>query len=318
MTLARRLRGDAPALRALAAIAVLLLTAFAPIDFGPADAEQDLLLVADLRGHALVLVDPAAPEAVGRIPLPGGPHELLRLPDGRVAATLEQAGLLALVDVARREVQTVDLGGLPHGMAVDGDLLYITDRASNVVRRLDLQSWVERDPLPAGAWPHAVGVLASGALVVAHAEDATLAIGPRVLSVSALPETLTVAPSGDRVATAGALGGRLEVFDASGEPLWDATVGGRPVRALFGPDGAVVAVALSATGRVALVSAPGTVRTVAVGGTPDGLAFDATGDVLYVADMYSGEVAAVDVASGAVTARLDAGESAGSLLIIVR
>ena len=62
----------------VAGIALLALAlAVLAIVWSPERAPTPLL-VADLRGHALVVLDPADPAAARRIPLPGGPHELLR------------------------------------------------------------------------------------------------------------------------------------------------------------------------------------------------------------------------------------------------
>jgi len=55
-----------------------------------------------------------------------------------------------------------------------------------------------------------------------------------------------------------------------------------------------------------------------VGGVPDGLAFSADGRWLFVGDLSTGVVSAVDVASGRVAARRDAGASAGALLLLDR
>lgn len=47
---------------------------------------------------AMALYLHASPAAVSTPP-PGGPHELLRLPDGRIVASLEQAGALAVIEI---------------------------------------------------------------------------------------------------------------------------------------------------------------------------------------------------------------------------
>lgn len=58
-----------------------------------AHLEAGTLLATDLRGHALAVINVASGQT-RRIALDGGPHELLPLPDGRVVASLEQAGAL--------------------------------------------------------------------------------------------------------------------------------------------------------------------------------------------------------------------------------
>ena len=60
--------------------------------------------------------------------------------------------------------ETVELGGLPHGLALLDGTLYVTDRSVGEVRRLRIGDrggeWTELTPLHGGAWPHAVGVMA--------------------------------------------------------------------------------------------------------------------------------------------------------------
>ena len=128
---------------------------------------------------------------------------------------------------------------------------------------------------------------------MARASSATLAVDGREIAVSELPETVAISPDGKRVATAGAIGGGVHIVGLDGLERVDAQVGGRPVRTIFSPDGSLVAAALSASS-VALVDASGEVRTIAVVGTPDGLAFSSDGSRLFAADTAGGRVTVSD------------------------
>ncbi len=272
------------------------------------------LVVADLRGHALVVIDTGDPDGARRIPLPGGPHEFAALPDGRVAVSLEQFGTVAIVDPASGDVRSLRIGGTPHGLAVSGDSLYVTDRSVNAVRRFALDGWAEGAPVAAGAWPHIVEARPDGSLSIANAADDTVTLGGHAVPVSHVPESIAVAPDG-RVATAGAVGGLLEVLDARGVRTEQYQVNGRPVRLRYDPRGAVLAASLSASGAVAVVQ-DGRVRQIAVGGVPDGLAFSPDGRWLYVADMYGGGVSVVDVERSRVAQHIPVAGSAGALLVL--
>lgn len=304
-------------------LAVALVSLAARPSATQADAGQRLL-VADLRGHALVVLDPARPDHARRIALPGGPHELLRLPDGRVAVSLEQAGAIALVDLDSGVVESLTAGGLPHGLALqhtpEGDRLLVTDRARDAVRRFVIggapSTWEELDAIPMPGWPHAVAARADGAVAVARAGDAVLSLEGRDVPVSALPETVALSSDGTRVATAGATGGAVQIVGWDGAVQVAVQVGGRPVRTVFSPDGSLVAAALSASSTVALVDRAGGVRMVAVAGTPDGLAFSSDGLRLYAADMAGGRVSVVEVATGRALAVMLVGRSAGSLMML--
>jgi DNA-binding beta-propeller fold protein YncE len=301
---------------ALALIAgTLLLAVLARSSEPTAPLPSGTLVAAGLRGHALTVIDLRSGNTT-RIELPGGPHELLRLPDGRAVASLEQAGALAVVDLSTGAVEVIPTDGLPHGLALDGDALAVTDRAARAVRRFEPGSWRELASIPAGDLPHALAAHEHDALLVANAGAPSLALGGMLVAQPALTESIAVSPSGGRIAVAGAEDGRVLVYARDGAPLLDTTVGGRPVRLAYSPDGRTLAAALSASSQVALLSETGDVRFVRVPGVPDGLAFDATGRVLFVSNITGGEVTALDVASGRVLATYRAGTSAGALLLL--
>lgn len=311
----------------LLAVAIVLAIALAMVAVLPSATQAaagERLLVADLRGHALIVLDPTRPDEARVIALPGGPHELLRLPDGRVAVSLEQSGAVAVVDLASGAVEVLATGGLPHGLALDqaanGDRLLVTDREHDAVRRFviagDASTWREVDAIAATGWPHAVVTRDGGGVAVARASAALLSVDGREVAVSELPETIAISPDGSRVVTAGALGGVVHIIDWAGPGRVDVQVGGRPVRTIFSPDGSLVAAALSASSSVALIDGTGGVRNVAVAGTPDGLAFSSDGTRLFAADMAGGRVTVVDVATGRTLAMLPVGRSAGSLMVL--
>lgn len=309
----------------VAIIIAIVLATLAVLPSATQAAAGERLLVADLRGHALVILDPTRPDAARRIALPGGPHELLRLPDGRFAVSLEQSGAIAVVDLDRGAVESLATGGLPHGLALqhdaEGDRLLVTDREHDAVRRFvisgPVSTWREVSSAPASGWPHAVVARDDGTFAFVRASDAVLQIDGREVGVSSLPETLALSSDGARVATAGATGGVVHIVGWDGLDRVDAAVGGRPVRTVFSPDGALVAVALSASASVAFVDLQGGVRRAPVVGTPDGLAFSADGRRLYAADMAGGRITAIEVATGHALATFSAGGlSAGSLMVL--
>ena len=281
---------------------------------GGAVDSQLQLVVTDLRADELILVDVSIGAVTDRVALPGGAHELLKLPDGRVVASIEQRGVLAVVDLDSGGLEIVTLGGLPHGLALNGDVLLVTDRSVDQIRRFEVDRWRELPPLQPGRWPHAVAVTPDGRIAVASALDSTLVLGDQAIDVSELPETVSVGTDG-AVATAGAAGGELQVFDAAGSEELRVVLGGRPVRVLFAPDGRSIAVALAADGEVALVDRTGDVRTIAVPGVPDGLAFSADGDRLFVSDVVGGTVAVLDPGAATLIEVIEVGTATGAMLV---
>jgi hypothetical protein len=307
------------ALAALAGLIALAAVAFAS-PTAVAAPPAATLAVLDLRGQALVLLDTAT-GGLRRIDLPGGPHEMVRLPDGRLVISLELAGRLAVVDPAAGSVETRDVGGLPHGLTLAGDVLSVTDESRDVLRRFELATpspagWLELAALPEGHWPHMDATLLDGEVAVANAADSTLRIGTHLVATSDTPEAIDVSPRSGDVATAGSYGGAVQVFDDAGALLWQSILGGRPVRVRYAPDGRSLAVSLSADHAVALIAPDGGTRLVPTGGAPDGLAFDPSGRFLYSGDLATGRVTLIDVAAGSVIAGYDVGQSAGALMLL--
>lgn len=297
----------------LAAVAVASGTAGAPPE--SSTPTTGTLVVADLRGHALTIIELAS-GARRSIPLEGGPHELLPLPDGRLAVSLEQAGRIALVAWRGGAVEYLDTGGLPHGLALDGSSLLVTDRAAEAVRRFELGTWREVERVEAGRLPHQV-VAPGGALFVADASSDRLALGAgRSVPQPVVSESIDASPDGTHLAVAGARDGKLLLYDRERGTSLEVELGGRPVRVIFALSGGTVAVALSAAGEVALVDLDGNVRRVDVGGVPDGLAISADGRALFASDIAGGTVTEVEVLSGRVLRRLDGGATAGALALL--
>ncbi|MFN8638395.1 MAG: hypothetical protein U0360_02815 [Dehalococcoidia bacterium] len=302
---------------ALAALAIALVT-FGGVGWSSAPSrlrsETGTLVVADLRGHALTVIDLSSGER-RTIPLEGGPHELLRLPDGRLAVSLEQAGRIALVEWRNGIVEYLETRGLPHGLALEGAALLVTDRAAGAVRRFEIGSWGELEPSAVDGVPHQV-VARTGARFVANASSDRLSLGNgRSVPQPALTESIAASPDGTYVAVAGALDGRLLLYDRTRDVSREVELGGRPVRVVFSPSGRAVAVALSAAGEVTLVDIDGGVRRIEVD-APDGLAFSTDGRVLFVADIAGSAVTEVELPGGRVLARLDGGATAGALAFI--
>lgn len=290
-------------------------------------AAAGTLVVADLRGHALIFVDLAEPGNADRVELPGGPHELVALQDGRIVASLEQGGTLAVVAIDGT-TELHEIGGLPHGLALqrgatpgEPDTLLVTDREAGSVRRFRLDTWRELVPLASGTTPHAVAMFGEAAAVAnADAGASSLQLiagtsdGALRVPAPSISESLAVSPTQDTIAIAGASDGVIALFNGLGDRLGEVEVGARPVRLAFDATGEHLAVALSADGSIALLDGLRVRWRVTIGGLPDGLAFDSQGHWLFAGDLASGVVTALEVDTGRVVARFDVGQSAGALL----
>jgi DNA-binding beta-propeller fold protein YncE len=305
------------------ALALLVVAATAPWSRDTAGSEgmPTTLVAADLRGRALIVTSPSGQRT---IPLPGGPHELALLPDGRVAVSLEQQGAIALVTLEDGNVDVLPTGGLPHGLAVWDSELLVTDRGIGAVRRFALDDWRELPPIEAPSTPHALVLTEAGSPLLANAASEVLTLpGGASIPQPSLVETIALSPDGRLIAVAGAADGRVLIVDRSGRTVLDLTVGGRPVRVAFAPDGSLLAVSLSAAHEVALIPVDDLagagdsldVRRVAVPGVPDGLAFIDDGRRLVVSNLVSGGTSIIELASGHVAPGPGGGVSTGALLV---
>ena len=114
--LRERLSDPGIATPALALVAIVSLFLAWPAGSESPELEGRLA-VADLRGHALILIDLEDTDTATRLALPGAPHELVELPDGRIVASLPRVGALAIVDISG-DTEIVGVGGIPHGLAL--------------------------------------------------------------------------------------------------------------------------------------------------------------------------------------------------------
>ena len=281
---------------------------------GTAEPREGLLIVAQLRGEALTVLNL---ETGGRsdLALPGPPHELV-MADGRLYATLGRANAVAeIAPVAPGILRLLHLEGEPHGIALgpDGNLYVTLDREGSLVE-VDRAALTEFGRVPTGDTPHAVAFGGLTAFVTDSRDNQLRALigSEGVAPVGRLPESVAVA--GAYVVTADEESGTLTVLRRDGlRPVRTIDVGGQPVRVMASDDRQVM-VSLNGSARVLVVNVEtGTVtKTLKVLGHPDGVCVSPSG--AYVA-IVSNEASAVQIfrrSDWALTATLNAGDGPGS------
>ena len=111
-----------------------------------AQTPSPALLVLEKSDNMLAIVDPANLQIVARVPAGPDPHEIVALPDGKLAYISNYGGsdstlnTISVVDVAaRKALAPINLGPLRsvHGLAFAGGKLYFTAETNKIVGRYD-------------------------------------------------------------------------------------------------------------------------------------------------------------------------------------
>ncbi|MEO1170378.1 MAG: beta-propeller fold lactonase family protein [Pseudomonadota bacterium] len=239
------------------------------------------------------IIDVASASRVGRIDLSPNrrPHGLVWTPDNRLIATTEGSDSLTIVDMANQSVSAIatDQEG-SHMVAVSADLTraYVANMGSGTVSVIDLAAGTKLRDIQAGDTPEGLALSPDGAtLWVADRDNAT-----------------------------------LFAFDTGTfERIAEIAVGNFPIRVAMSPDGQTVVTSNYASGSLTLVdtNSQEVSRTILVSGSVGAaqvtILFAEDGRTLYVAETGRNRIAVVDLESGEVIRRYDAGEDSDGLAV---
>ena len=188
---------------------------------------RDTILITLPDASAVALVSAYEPKLLGVVST-GESSKPVRIavhPDGQFAwVTLEAANKVAVIDIAKRKLQTVlPLGAGPHSVALsaDGRWASVTNAGANSATVFDAHTFARSAdvPLPATpvsqAWSSAAGMFYVGSLN----GNAIAAVDPRrgtvAASIASFPGTVAIAfdPDGRLGFAINQLSNRLTVFD---------------------------------------------------------------------------------------------------------
>jgi YVTN family beta-propeller protein len=313
-----------------ALIAALLLAA-------PAAAQT--LLIGNKGENTLSFVDLATGRELGRSPTGRMPHEIAISPDGRQAAVVAYgARSIDVFDVASRaKLRTIDLAPNegPHGLLwlTDGRILATTERSQSLTI-VDTR---------AGDRVTSIATGQQGTHMVVAAPDArrafTANIGAGTVSVIDLaagrkltdiavggrPEGIALSVDGRTLWVGDLEGARVQAFDARTlRRLAEVRTGAVPIRVAASPDGRWIVTSNMGDGSLSVIDARTrrVARTIPVSGTREAgqvtILFSADGRRLYAAETGRNRIAEVDMASGRVLRRLEAGAQGDGLAIAPR
>lgn len=137
------------------------------------DRSGSLAFVTDAASHAVVVVDLAAGQVMGRIEVGRYPHGLRLSPDGLTLAVANRdSDDVSLIDVSSRtQTARIAVGRQPVQVAFtpDGQRLFVSLSGENAVAAVDLHSRTRTATYPVGPIPIQLAVTPDGAkLVVAN------------------------------------------------------------------------------------------------------------------------------------------------------
>jgi len=244
-------------------------------------------------GATIDIFDIASASRVDRVDLSPNrrPHGLVWLADNRLIATTEGSDSLTIVNMDDRSISQIATGQRgSHMVAVSPELgrAYVANMGSGTVSVIDLTASTKLHDIPAGDTPEGLALSADGS-------------------------TLWVADRDNALLSA--------IDTESFATLTEIAVGNFPIRVAVSPDGQTVVTSNYADGSLTLVDAESRTvsRTVTVSGSTEAaqvtILFSADGSTIYVAETGRNQIAAVNVETGEVVRRYDAGEDSDGLAV---
>jgi YVTN family beta-propeller protein len=294
------------------------------------------LLIGNKGEDTVSFVDLATGRELGRAATGRMPHEIAVSPDGAQAAVVAYGGRsIDIFDVASRErLRTIDLAPNegPHGIAWldDGRIIVTTERSRSLTvvdtARGDAVSAVPTDQ----QGTHMVAVSPDGRRAfTANIGSGTVSVvdlvGKRKLrdiAVGGRPEGIALTPDGATLWVGDLEGARVQAFDAAThERLAEVRTGDVPIRVVASPDGRWIVTSNLGDGSLTVIDAQrrAAVRTIEVSGSREAaqvtIIFSPDGRRVYAAETGRDRVAEIELETGRVLRRLEAGRQSDGLAI---
>lgn len=297
------------------------------------------LLVLNKDANELAIVDPASLKVVGRVPVGAAPHEVAVSADGKLAFVAnygaQQAGnSISVIDLAaQKEVKRLDLGALrrPHGIVEAGGKIWFTAEQNRAIARIDPSTLNLEWLMGTGQTGTHMLVLTRDQKKIFTANIAANTVtefeyaGPGEASSSAPqgwrltqisvgkgPEGIAMSPDGGEVWAAHSQDGGVSIIDVASGNVKQVIPGltKRSNRVKFTPDGKQVLISDLAAGDVLVLDAAkrGVVKTLHLGGQPEGILITPDGSRAFVATGAEGnKIVVIDLKSLAVSGEFQPG-----------
>lgn len=278
--------------------------------------------------NSLAGIDARTGKVVAHVTGVGDPHNIQVDPArGTVWSTSSESGAVVGVGVSDLKLRGAGVVGEHPAHVVtspSGDRLYVSASGDNQVVVLDARTLKVVRRIKVGTFPHGLRVSPDGSLVlVANMQDTTVSlIDTRTLKVTATievgaaPVQVGFHPSGTSAYVT--LNGDDEVAKidvATRKVVTRHTVGDGPVQVYASGDGKLVLVANQGTKddpseTVSILDATSlkTLSTVTTGTGAHGVVIDPASRFAYITNVWSNDVAVIDLSTRKVTSRIDVGD----------
>jgi YVTN family beta-propeller protein len=298
--------------------------------FQPLTAQGPRLVVLNKVDATLVTVDPATGKILGTVATGEAPHEVAVSPDGRTAyvgnyGSQTPGSTISVIDLtAMKEVRRVDVSPLrrPHGIAVADGKVYYTSETNRVVARLDA-STLQTDWLMGTGQP--------GHMVWANADATKLytcniagnsmtilerAANPQAWTVTTIPvgngpEGFDVTPDGRELWAAHSRDGAVSIIDLAQKKVTGSIdlQTKRSNRLKFTLDGTLALVSDLDAGEVLVIDVASrkVTKKIPLGRMVEGILMEPGGTRAFVAVNGDNHIAAIDLKTLAVTAKIETG-----------
>ncbi len=320
----------------LAALATSCAQAEPPGQDGDGAPTAGVLIVGNKGEDTLSFIDLRTGAELGRAATGRAPHEVAISPDGRQAAVVAYGGnSIDIFEIAARaKLRTISLGANegPHGLVwlEDGRLIATTERSRSLAV-VDTRDGDKVSAIRTGQQgTHMVAVspdrrraytanIGSGTVSVID-----LAAGRKLSDIQAggRPEAIALSPDGRTLWVGDLEGARVQAFDTTSfERLAELRTGAVPIRLAATADGRWVISSNAGAGTLTVIDARARLvaREIDVSGSPQAaqvtIILSRDGKRLYAAETGRNQVAEVDLATGKVLRRLDAGTNGDGLAI---
>ncbi|GBF04414.1 40-residue YVTN family beta-propeller repeat protein [Deinococcus aerius] len=301
-------------------------------------AAAPTVYVENVTDSAIIALDGASGQVMGRVPIPGTPHGLISDPQRqRLFVVGGETGTVSVIDAARlRVLRTLRVGAGVRGLAVspDGRRLYVTRAGPRTLTVFRTDTWqVERTVRlaqvpehvlvgPGAAWLLVTSTSMAGSLPGARLSGSVTLLDGSTLKVrntwmlGGRPYRAALSPDGRRAALTELDGERIDLLNTA--PFAVAAsypVGMVPEQLAFRTGQELWVSNLSGTAVTVLDVSSGNSVNVGTGDGPYGLGISADGRDVFVSNMREGTVVRIDALTRRVTARYRLGGELHALVV---